>query len=139
MIKPAFGVLVFAAVSLAACDNATAPAEDRAALAMKAATMLPDDADLSAKYERSCIACHVTVDSGAPIVGEQAEWQKRFQAGEKTVLSNTISGIRAMPPRGSCLDCTADDLAGLITFLSGRTISAETVAAVAAEHSGEPE
>ncbi len=58
---------------------------------------------------------------GAPKVGDKAEWGKRAkeQGGLDGLLAKAISGINAMPPKGTCADCSDDELKAAIKHMSG--------------------
>jgi len=75
-------------------------------------------ADVVAKY---CNACHGIGVLGAPKVGDAAAWQTRADAkgGLDGLLQSAISGLNAMPPKGTCGDCSDDDLKAAISEMSG--------------------
>lgn len=73
-------------------------------------------ADIVAKH---CGACHVAGILGAPKVGDTAAWQARASNGLDGLLANAISGINAMPPKGTCADCSDDELRAAIQNMSG--------------------
>jgi len=60
--------------------------------------------DIIAKY---CSACHATGVLDAPKIGDTAAWKERadHQGGLDGILAAAISGINAMPPKGTCADC----------------------------------
>lgn len=70
---------------------------------------------------KHCAACHVSGLLGAPKVGETAEWQVRADSkgGLDGILATAISGINAMPAKGTCSDCSDDELMGAIRSMSG--------------------
>lgn len=76
----------------------------------------PDD--VIAKH---CTACHSTGLLGAPKVGDTAAWKTRAdaQGGLDGLLAKAITGINAMPPKGTCADCSDDELKGAIQKMSG--------------------
>ena len=77
------------------------------------------DVKLAAKYSRSCLMCHTSPDAKAPLVHDRANWQKRIaERGLDTVISHAQSGFNAMPPRGLCMDCTAEDYEAVIAWMS---------------------
>jgi cytochrome c5 len=57
-------------------------------------------------YAVNCIACHSSGVAGAPIMGDVAAWSARLEQGLETVYTNAINGIRGMPMRGTCMDCS---------------------------------
>lgn len=68
-----------------------------------------------------CNACHGTGLLNAPKIGDSAEWNKRAkeQGGLDGLLAKAISGFNAMPPKGTCSDCSDDELKGAIKKMSG--------------------
>lgn len=69
-------------------------------------------------YNKSCVACHAVGLLGAPKPGVATQWQPRLDAkGFDTVWANAIKGINAMPPRGTCADCSDDEIKAAIEFM----------------------
>ena len=70
---------------------------------------------------KHCNACHGAGLLGAPKVGDAAAWGERAkkEGGLDGLLAKAISGINAMPPKGTCADCSDDDLKGAIQKMSG--------------------
>lgn len=76
----------------------------------------PDD--VIAKH---CNACHGSGLLGAPKIGDTAAWKERadHQGGLDGILAKAITGINAMPPKGTCADCSDEELKGAIRKMSG--------------------
>ncbi|TBU96967.1 c-type cytochrome [Phytopseudomonas dryadis] len=74
--------------------------------------------DIIAKH---CAACHTTGLLDAPKIGDSAAWKARAdeQGGMDGILAKAISGINAMPPKGTCGDCSDDELREAIEKMSG--------------------
>lgn len=74
--------------------------------------------DVIAKH---CNACHGTGLLNAPKIGDAAAWGERAkkEGGLDGLLAKAISGINAMPPKGTCADCSDDELKGAIKEMSG--------------------
>ena len=70
---------------------------------------------------KHCNACHSTGLLGAPKIGDTAAWKERadHQGGLDGILAKAITGINAMPPKGTCADCSDADLKGAIEKMSG--------------------
>lgn len=102
------------------CDKVAVPAAsaDTATSAVASASAGRSGDEIIAKH---CGACHTTGLVGAPITGETAVWQERADAvgGLEGLLETSISGIRAMPPKGTCSDCTNEELMAAIKTMSG--------------------
>jgi cytochrome c5 len=96
-------------VALAGSEPAPAPAA--------AAPATGEAAPGQAVYAKACFACHDTGAAGAPKLGDQAAWEGRAAQGIDQLLSIAINGKGAMPPRGTCADCSDDDLKVAIEFM----------------------
>lgn len=74
--------------------------------------------DIVAKH---CGACHTPGILGAPIIGDTAAWKARAdkEGGIDGILQTAIVGINAMPPKGTCADCSDDELREAIIKMSG--------------------
>jgi cytochrome c5 len=68
-------------------------------------------------FNTYCVACHMSGVAGAPKFGNHADWQPRIEKGIDTLLKDAISGIKAMPPRGLCFDCSDDELKFAIEYM----------------------
>jgi cytochrome c5 len=64
----------------------------------------------------ACNACHGTGVLGAPKNGS-GDWAARADKGIDTLLKNAINGINAMPPRGTCADCSDDEIKAAIEHM----------------------
>ena len=97
-------------VTLAGAEPVAAPA---AAAAPKAA----DEGPGAAIYQKACMACHATGAAGAPKLGDKAAWEPRMAQGLDPLLQTAIAGKGAMPPRGTCMACTDEDLKLAIEYM----------------------
>ena len=68
-------------------------------------------------YQTACFACHGTGALNAPKKGDAA-WQPVIAQGFDTMLKHAIEGIRNMPARGTCADCSDDEIAAAIKFMT---------------------
>jgi cytochrome c5 len=68
-------------------------------------------------YDRYCMACHMTGAAGAPLLGDEDAWEPRVARGMDTLMTNTVQGIGAMPPKGTCMDCSDDELQASVEFM----------------------
>ncbi len=68
-------------------------------------------------YNTYCVACHATGAVGAPIKGDANAWEPRVAQGEETLITHAIQGFNAMPARGTCSDCSDDEIASTVKFL----------------------
>ncbi|MCQ4316544.1 cytochrome c5 family protein [Stutzerimonas zhaodongensis] len=72
-------------------------------------------------YGKFCTACHGSGLLNSPKTGDSAAWTARADAagGLDGLLKHAISGINAMPPKGTCADCSDDELLDAIKHMSG--------------------
>jgi cytochrome c5 len=61
-----------------------------------------------------CNVCHTTGWNGAPLNGDRTEWQPRLGTGFEAMFKNAKQGFNNMPPMGTCLDCTDEELTAAI-------------------------
>jgi len=69
-------------------------------------------------YNTYCVACHGTGAAGAPKKGDANAWQERVAQGPETLIKHAIAGLNAMPARGTCGDCSDDEIAATVEFLT---------------------
>ena len=74
--------------------------------------------DPEAVFNRSCGACHNGQLPMAPKKGDAAAWEPRLAKGMDVLVANVTNGLNAMPPRGLCMDCTAEDYQAVIEWMS---------------------
>ena len=72
-------------------------------------------------YNAHCAACHGTGVAGAPKLGDSAAWAPRAAQGIDTLLSHATNGLNAMPPKGTCAACSADELQGAIEYILSKS------------------
>jgi len=72
-------------------------------------------------YNASCMACHASGVAGAPKLGDKAAWEPRATKGIDGLLATATSGLNAMPPKGTCADCSDDELKGAIEYILSQT------------------
>ena len=70
---------------------------------------------------QSCNVCHGTGILDAPVVGDKAAWAARADTagGLDGLLKISKEGKGAMPPMGTCADCTDAELIAAIQNMSG--------------------
>lgn len=68
-------------------------------------------------YETKCAVCHATDALGAPVFGNAESWAPRLEKGEDMIINNAINGINAMPPMGTCADCSKDEIADTVKYM----------------------
>jgi cytochrome c5 len=72
-----------------------------------------------ALYESVCASCHTTGSSGAPILGDKAEWAKRLKenGGLPGLYQRAINGIGSMPAKGTCTSCTDAQIDSAVDYI----------------------
>lgn len=80
----------------------------------------PKDTELAAIYDRSCRSCHGLDGLGAPLTGHTADWaaRERARGGFDALVTSAREGYEEMPAMGLCNDCSYQQFADLITFMS---------------------
>ena len=68
-------------------------------------------------YANTCATCHATGVAGAPKYSNKADWSTRTKQGINGLLKVAIQGKGAMPPRGTCSNCSDDELKGAINYI----------------------
>jgi len=68
-----------------------------------------------------CNACHGSGLLNSPKIGDTAAWKARAdeRGGLDALLQSALSGRNAMPPKGTCADCSDDELKAAISKMSG--------------------
>ena len=74
--------------------------------------------EVADRYNKSCAVCHAAGAAGAPKTGVPAEWESRMAKGMDALVMSVEKGMNAMPPKGMCFDCTADDYKALIEYMA---------------------
>ncbi len=69
-------------------------------------------------YTASCASCHAVGVLGAPKMGSASDWAPRLKQGLDSLVKVAISGKGAMPPKGTCMDCSDDELKAAIEHMS---------------------
>lgn len=68
-------------------------------------------------YQASCFACHGTGAMNAPKKGDSAAWTPRMAKGMDVLMEHAIKGFNAMPPKGTCMACSDDEIKSAIDFM----------------------
>jgi cytochrome c5 len=95
-----------------AAPEAQPPVEPQAAADTPAASV-----DGQKIYQASCVACHAAGVANAPKLGDKAAWAPRIAKGNDALLSSLINGLNAMPPKGTCMSCSEDELRAAMEYM----------------------
>ena len=68
-------------------------------------------------YDQFCFACHATGVGGAPLFGDAGQWAERRDKGMDALMASTLNGINAMPAKGTCMNCSDDELSAAVTYI----------------------
>lgn len=71
-----------------------------------------------ATYDTKCSVCHASGVAGAPKYGDKAAWAPRIATGMDALLKSATNGKNAMPPKGTCMDCSEADLKAAIEYMT---------------------
>ncbi|WP_226421418.1 c-type cytochrome [Vibrio sp. E14] len=68
-------------------------------------------------YGTFCIACHASGVNGAPKTGNADDWAPRIAQGKETLVKHALEGFNAMPAKGTCMDCSDDEIIAAIDHM----------------------
>ena len=68
-------------------------------------------------YDSYCSTCHEAGVSGAPVFANQSDWEPRIAKGMETLYDSTLNGLNVMPPRGTCPDCSDEELKVTVDYM----------------------
>lgn len=99
--------------------NATNAAEQKPAAEAVVAKKEPGQSI----YEQYCSMCHRDGVAGAPKFRDEASWKPRLTAQKDVagLTASAIKGINAMPPKGTCADCSEEDIKNAISYMLPRS------------------
>ena len=110
--------VVEALVRQAAGDEPAAPEPEAEAPApMSALTAAAGTRSGQAIYDTFCFACHATGVSEAPLFGSLDQWQPRIDKGMDELVATSLTGFNLMPPMGTCMSCTEDEMRDSIQYM----------------------
>lgn len=72
-------------------------------------------------YDATCNMCHGAGVGGAPKSGDKAAWAPRIAQGADTLHTHAIAGIRAMPPKGTCMTCSDDEIKAAVDYMVAKS------------------
>jgi len=95
-------------------DGAPAPAPAETVVAKK----VPHGEEIYNKY---CVVCHSAGVAGAPKAHDKDAWAPRMKVGLDNLVASAIKGKNAMPPKGTCAECTPEDIRAAIEFMQPKS------------------
>ena len=78
-----------------------------------------------------CAGCHVGGVGGAPLIGDEAVWAERREAGLDTLVASVVNGKGSMPARGGS-DYSDEEIRKAVEHIAGFEPSEESAAATEA-------
>ncbi len=69
-------------------------------------------------YNTYCSACHTSGVMNAPKKGAAADWKDRLAQGQEILAKHAIEGFNAMPAKGSCMDCSNEEIIAAINYMT---------------------
>ena len=55
--------------------------------------------------------------SEAPKFTDEVDWAPRLEKGMDVLLETTVTGLNLMPPMGTCMDCSEEELAAAVDYM----------------------
>ena len=86
--------------------------------AVKPKTVVKKSRNGESVYTASCAGCHSIGIAGAPKFGNKVDWESRLKRGMDDLVKVAIAGKGAMPPKGTCGTCSADELRAAIEHMT---------------------
>jgi len=72
-------------------------------------------------YESACFVCHASAGVGAPVLGEEADWQARVAQGMDVLYDHAINGYQGengvMPAKGGRADLSDADVQAAVDYM----------------------
>ncbi len=71
-------------------------------------------------FDKHCSLCHSSGVAGAPRFGNKEDWKLRIKKSFSILLKHVQDGYHAMPPRGTCMECSPTDLEAATRYVTGK-------------------
>ena len=68
-------------------------------------------------YTSTCTACHSSGVAGAPKVGDKAAWEPRLTQGLDALVTASVKGKGAMPPKGGNAGLSDDEIKSAVEYM----------------------
>jgi len=68
-------------------------------------------------YNSKCAGCHTSGVMGAPKYASLADWSSRIDLGLENLTASAIAGKGGMPARGTCMDCTDNEIKVTVQYM----------------------
>ncbi len=77
-------------------------------------------AEIEAIVDSHCQACHDAGLAGAPKMDDAENWAPRLESGVDAMTQTVITGKGSMPPKGTCFNCTEEQLRAAVEVMIDR-------------------
>jgi len=74
-------------------------------------------------YRQACAACHDDGTFGAPVTGDESRWTPILQKDFEVLLINSLHGLKNMPPKGGCSECTNSEIIAAVKYMAQQSQS----------------
>lgn len=69
-------------------------------------------------YQQYCQVCHQGGLAGAPKFRDRSDWQAKLdQKGIEGLTETAMKGLNAMPPKGTCFQCSEADIQAAVEYM----------------------
>ena len=68
-------------------------------------------------YNSKCAGCHTSGVMGSPKFASLEDWAPRVGLGLEKLTLSAIAGKGGMPAKGTCMDCTDDDIKITVQYM----------------------
>ncbi len=68
-------------------------------------------------YNSKCAGCHTSGVMGAPKFASLADWSSRIDLGLDKLTASAIAGKGGMPARGTCMDCSDNEIKVTVQYM----------------------
>jgi cytochrome c5 len=68
-------------------------------------------------YNSKCAGCHTSGVMGAPMYASLEDWAPRVDLGLEKLTLSAIAGKGGMPAKGTCMDCTDNDIKITVQYM----------------------
>lgn len=72
-------------------------------------------------FQAKCTVCHTAGVGGAPKIGSASDWGPRVGKGMDILYGGAINGIRGMPPKGLCMDCSDAEIKAAVDYMTSKS------------------
>ena len=68
-------------------------------------------------YNSKCAGCHTSGVMGSPKFASLEDWAPRIDLGPEKLTLSAIAGKGGMPAKGTCMDCTDNDIKITVQYM----------------------